>query len=84
MKLWKLTQESNTGYDTYDGAVVAAETEEEARKIDVNGATKGWPDKVIYMFTAWALSWTEVTAVYIGEAAPGTETGIILASFNAG
>lgn len=32
MKLWLISQDSNYDYDTYDSAVVAAETEEEARK----------------------------------------------------
>jgi len=31
MKLWIISQSVNRGYDTYDSAVVAAETEEEAR-----------------------------------------------------
>src|SRR6266550_3316382 len=33
MKLWLISQYVNAGYDTYDSAVVAAETEEEARLI---------------------------------------------------
>ena len=31
MKLWLISQDVNNNYDTYDSAVVAAETEEEAR-----------------------------------------------------
>lgn len=33
MKLYKLSQEIKTGYDTYDSTIVCAENEEEARKI---------------------------------------------------
>lgn len=33
MKLWKIWQEINDDYDAYRGAVVAAETEDEARQI---------------------------------------------------
>ena len=33
MKLYKLSQNINNGYDTYDSAVVCAGSEEEARKI---------------------------------------------------
>ena len=45
MKLWKIWQEVNNNYDTYDSAVVVADTEEVARKIhpyhglDWNGKT---------------------------------------------
>jgi alkanesulfonate monooxygenase SsuD/methylene tetrahydromethanopterin reductase-like flavin-dependent oxidoreductase (luciferase family) len=31
MKLWLISQRANSDYDTYDSAVVAAETEDEAR-----------------------------------------------------
>ena len=33
MKLWRISQTAQTGYDTYDFAIVAARTEEEARFI---------------------------------------------------
>ncbi len=33
MNLYKLSQNINNGYDTYDSCIVAAETEEEAREI---------------------------------------------------
>jgi hypothetical protein len=58
-------------YDTYDSAIVAADSEEEARNMPVG-------DKY---------SWCEpkdVQVEYIGEAKDGTEKGIILSSFNAG
>lgn len=35
--LWRLSQDFITGYDTYDSCVVAARTEDEARKIDPGG-----------------------------------------------
>ena len=33
MKLWLISQDENTGYETFDRAVVAAENEEAARNI---------------------------------------------------
>jgi hypothetical protein len=43
MKLWLISQDVNTGYDTYDSAVVAAETEEQARLIHPSQyADAGW------------------------------------------
>ena len=78
MKLWLITQTESGGYDTYDAAVVAAETEAAARNIN---PSDDWGRK-------WSLSWASspdnVVASYIGEAKEGTEEGIILASFNAG
>ena len=34
MNLYKISQSANNDYDTYDSAIVAAENEEEARKIN--------------------------------------------------
>lgn len=83
MKLWLISQTINTDYDTYDSAVVAAETEEEARRTYPSGSPdKGWPDK-LGMFPDWALP-ADVTAVEIGTAKEGTKPGVIIASFNAG
>ena len=78
MKLWLITQDENRGYDTYDGAVVAAESEEAARLI-LPSEYGGWKDA----FSDWASSPDKVVAVLIGEAAPDVEAGVILASFNA-
>lgn len=78
MKLWKISQDVNNDYDTYDSAVVAAETEEIARCIPPGAMYAGgrWPADI----------WAPVDKVveYIGEAKPGTASGVIVASFNAG
>lgn len=75
MKLWKIWQTQVKGYDVYDSAVVAAETEEEARGTHPYGnfSNGGWAD-----------SPEHVAAEFIGTAAPGVEAGVIVASFNAG
>ena len=71
MRLWFISQSVNVGYDTYDAAVVAAETEDAARNIEVGiGGTWCKPQ--------------HVNVQPIGEALPGTSAGVILASFNAG
>ena len=82
MKLFLISQEENNDYDTYDSAVVAAETEEEAQKMDPDNGG-------VYNFNrAWAFIWAftleSVTVKYLGEATIGTEKGVICASFNAG
>lgn len=78
MKLWMLKQTDNTGYDTFDSAIVAAEDSDSARKI--HPSEHGWDTWT----NSWAISWEKVTATYIGEAAVGIEAGVILGSFNAG
>lgn len=86
MKLWKISQTENTDYDTYDSAIVAAETEEEAKKIhpydSVFSEYNNW--EPTYGQGNWCSSPEKVTCELIGEAKPGTESGVILASFNAG
>ena len=74
MKLWKISQHANIDWDTYDSAIVAADTEEDARNTLPGNKYKG-------------RSWTEpenVTVELIGEAVNGIHAGVILASFNAG
>lgn len=69
MKLWKIEVTGAVGYDEYDSAVVAAETEEQALAIKPSEYST-WPGPV--------------EIAYIGEAKEGTEPGVIVASFNAG
>lgn len=79
MKIWKLTQSDNSGWDTYDSIIVAAETESEAKNI--------MPDEHAAFgkhYNSWASSIDGVNAECIGEAIKGTVSGLILASFNAG
>lgn len=72
MKLFLISQDCNTGYDTYDSAVVAAKDEESARNVSVSS------------YDAWA-SPEHVDVEYVGTAKPGTKAGAaICASFNAG
>jgi hypothetical protein len=88
MKLFKISQSVNNDYDTYSDAVVAAETEEEAQK--THPAEKRptfkkhewWNEDT--SFTSWAMRLDQVKVDYIGEAKPGTEPGVICASFHAG
>ena len=77
MKLWLISQSVNNDYDTYDAAVVAAETEEEAKKIHPCGRQDDCSERT------WADP-KNVKAKLIGEAVEGTKAGVVLASFNAG
>lgn len=79
MKLWKLSQTVNNDYDTYDSAVVAAYSEEEARTIHPSAYYK-WGE----YYSGWALEPSQVMVEYLGQAKEGTTSGVVLASFNAG
>jgi len=81
MKIYKLVQDKNGGYDTYDSCIVVAEDEEEAKKFHADGT---------YDYTISDSSWEGwasaeyVKAEYIGEAKENIKKGVILSSFNAG
>lgn len=98
MKLWLISQTQNTGYDSYDSAVVAAETEEQAQKIHPSNYLvfhdeyddwawkmyNGTLRKQQYPRYDWANSYKEVKVDYLGEAANANFSGVVCASFNAG
>jgi len=85
MKLFKLSQTENSGWDTFDSLIVTAETEEDARNIHPQ---EYWddPSEIEWgePYGTWCSSPDSVEVEYLGEAKEGTERGIILASFNAG
>ena len=98
MNLYLISQDINTGYDTYDSAIVAAESEQAAREIHPSGfvthvtnnkwmGTYSCEPKTEYEFES-SDSWVcfsdinLITVELIGETSK--EKGVILASFNAG
>lgn len=82
MKIWLISQDKNDGYDTYDSAIVVAETAETARSIHPSGRQKDWDSA----YSNWADKPDQVSAVEIGESLDGFANSgrVILASFNAG
>ncbi|MCK9355720.1 MAG: hypothetical protein M0R22_01005 [Dehalococcoidia bacterium] len=80
MKLWKISQEKNRGYETYDSAVVAADTEAEAKRMSPG---KG-DDITTHSTGSWVVDPAYVQCEYLGEAKTGTHKGVICASYNAG
>jgi len=85
MKLYRISQTINDGYDTYDSAIVAALTDDQAKEIHPSSlyGTVELIDDDSNM-GCWAYSVDQVKCEYIGEAVEGTLKGVILASFNAG
>lgn len=96
MKLWLISQSTNTGYDTYDSAVVAAETEEEARHTypsNWDDSDKKWTGSkwLWYLDDGRVLDygsgdWTSPDNVKVEFLADGYagKAGTVCASFNAG
>jgi len=93
MNLYLLSENESKGWDTYDSAIVAAESEEEARKICPSGMYE-WNDGWVYHPDAlygsrrrrsdWANDIANISVKLIGVADPTVARGVILASFSAG
>ena len=80
MKLYLISQDANSEYDTYDSAVVRAPDAETARGMSPNnGLPMDWSKS-----DEWARSIDQVNVQYLGEAIPGSEQGLVLSSYNAG
>lgn len=78
-KLYLISQDVNRKYDTFDPAVVCAESEGEARLIRPDGET--WGGKYLH---EWVESPEDVKVAYLGIADDSVEIGTVLGSFNAG
>jgi hypothetical protein len=82
MNLYKISQRENNDYETHDSAVVAAPDEEMARLINpANGKLMSDWD---HEYSTWCSSPDLVCVELLGTAKPGTKTGVIVSSFNAG
>jgi hypothetical protein len=82
VNLYRISQNHNRDYDTFDSAVVAAESEDAARVTDPGwrkeqGCEDMWGDY-------WCDSPEQVKVELLGVAKDGIEAGVILGSFNAG
>jgi hypothetical protein len=78
MNLYLISQTESREYDTYDSAVVRAESEEAARLISPDG---NWS---VDYYSAWCKSPDQVTVQLLGVAASDEPAGVVLASYNAG
>lgn len=85
MYLWKISQDVNTDWDTYESAVVAAQTEDEARNIhpDPHGDFTLCEEVHPRPCGSWCAR-QDVKVEMIGRALKGINAGIIVASFKAG
>ena len=84
MKLFKIYQNINTGYDTFRSAVVVANSAEEAQNIHPGGGSGDFD-----MYESWVSRPSLVKVMYLGEVVGEPDSdiypgAIICASFNAG
>ena len=84
MKLFKIYQDINTDYDTFDSAVVVANSAEEAQNIHPSGGSGSFD-----MYVNWVSRPDLVELIYLGEVVGEVDEdiypgAIICASFNAG
>jgi len=84
MKLFKIYQDINTGYDTFRSAVVVANSAEEAQNIHPGGGSGSYD-----MYDSWVSRPDLVELLYLGEVVGEADEdiypgAIICSSFNAG
>lgn len=96
MNLYKISQDTNNGYDTYDSAIVAAESEQAARFTSPDGyynlanAAEQAAKLIVNLYECpeWPYhTWAppdKVKVELLGTANPEIKAGVIVASFNAG
>lgn len=84
MNLYKIWQTVNDDYDTYDSAVVAADSEQEAILMHPDGTSEVNKKRFTNDdYSGWCES-KDVQVSKIGTANNGFVKGVIVASFNAG
>jgi len=82
MNIYKIEQDTNVKYDTYDSAVVIAESAQEAQQMQPEQDEQGFsPDSREFK---WAAP-EDVIVTYIGIADPSfAGPCVVVSSFNAG
>lgn len=88
-KLWLVSQYANSGYDTYEGFVVFADSADEARnmkpKYDNTVEKANWDADSFYYFSSWVRKPEDVKVEFLGTSHKFEESGtVVLMSFNAG
>lgn len=84
MNLYLIKQAINNNYDSFDSAVVVADSEDAAKLIHPDGSCRSLRNSISY---TWVDSPDMVTATLVGTCNPDagfTEGDVVIASFNAG
>jgi hypothetical protein len=80
LKLYKVTQDSNNEWDSYQGIIVAAYNEQDARSIHPSGE---WPRNDAYSYDWVAEKEVDnlLTVQYLGVADKSVKRGVLLTDF---
>ena len=98
MNLYLISQDSNIGYDTFDSAVVVAETEDQARRVSPSNFYEWSDEHNSWMFRYndgtrtpekhshdWVSDLTKIEVSLLDTALPSLKAEeVVCASFNAG
>ena len=97
MKIYEISQNINSCYDTYDSAIVCAESEEEARTIHPDGDHVDFDENGWFTTSDTGIRWdrdsdtwvdpkdiNKIKVEFLGVAKEEIKKGVMLASFNAG
>lgn len=89
MKIYLIWQKVNNDYDTYDSAVVCAETKRQAKRMhpSENYEYKKGAWRMIECYDCTTDNWTnlkDIKVKEIGTANPSQKIGVVCASYNAG
>ncbi len=85
MFIYKISQNQNTDYDTYDSAVVIAKDADEARNISPSSGLRMTDKDWGYTYNYWCNDPKHVTVECIGAANELYQgSSVVCASFNAG
>jgi len=82
MKLWKIVWEKGRSYDTFDSAVVAAMTKDEALRTNPLGVRFSGDGDAFSSDGLWTKDPNDVEVTFLGTAEDGIEQGVICASFD--
>lgn len=80
--LYLISQNEVNEYDSFDSAVVCAESEENARDTNPRGGEK--IDWTVKNWGSWATKRESVKVEFLGKAEITRPVGVVCASFNAG
>lgn len=84
MNLYKISQEQNRDYDTFDSAIVCAPDAETARSINPENGEQMKSEDWDCGYISWCNDIKHVKVELIGVAVDGSDQGVKCASFNAG
>lgn len=83
MNLYLITRNDDGDYDQYDSAVVAAPNEEVAKSF-IEEELEYWTHSYYIDYHIERLAPLDIAIELIGTAVDGIESGIVVASYNAG